>query len=187
MTFRTSAGEAAPFFRHPHACRVGAERLHLQPSSVLRDPETLRLESPADARVGLLAERTLALLPYVLDGTTTQRLPHALQSHRYFRPAHRPHCRFLHQKRSPEYYLWLPQQNSARQSILHPNRATLCLLTRPAIRRDFIQKTTLTSKLTDTSTMGYEDSVYLAKLAEQAERYEGKCRSPSRGKFCSRR
>lgn len=23
--------------------------------------------------------------------------------------------------------------------------------------------------------MGYEDSVYLAKLAEQAERYEGKC------------
>jgi len=25
-----------------------------------------------------------------------------------------------------------------------------------------------------TSKMGYEDSVYLAKLAEQAERYEGK-------------
>lgn len=25
--------------------------------------------------------------------------------------------------------------------------------------------------------MGYEDSVYLAKLAEQAERYEGKCDS----------
>ena len=25
-----------------------------------------------------------------------------------------------------------------------------------------------------TFTMGYEDSVYLAKLAEQAERYEGK-------------
>ena len=25
--------------------------------------------------------------------------------------------------------------------------------------------------------MGYEDSVYLAKLAEQAERYEGKCAS----------
>ena len=23
--------------------------------------------------------------------------------------------------------------------------------------------------------MGYEDSVYLAKLAEQAERYEGEC------------
>jgi len=26
--------------------------------------------------------------------------------------------------------------------------------------------------------MGYEDSVYLAKLAEQAERYEGKKRFP---------
>ena len=33
----------------------------------------------------------------------------------------------------------------------------------------------LTSNCTgeSTATMGYEDSVYLAKLAEQAERYEG--------------
>lgn len=29
------------------------------------------------------------------------------------------------------------------------------------------------------SIMGYEDSVYLAKLAEQAERYEGACDPPS--------
>jgi hypothetical protein len=29
--------------------------------------------------------------------------------------------------------------------------------------------------------MGYEDSVYLAKLAEQAERYEG--RNPSRPQY----
>lgn len=34
----------------------------------------------------------------------------------------------------------------------------------------------LTHRLSDLHfTMGYEDSVYLAKLAEQAERYEGKC------------
>jgi hypothetical protein len=27
--------------------------------------------------------------------------------------------------------------------------------------------------------MGHEDAVYLAKLAEQAERYEGKCPPPA--------
>lgn len=32
---------------------------------------------------------------------------------------------------------------------------------------------TIMSRLLEIANMGYEDSVYLAKLAEQAERYEG--------------
>ena len=32
--------------------------------------------------------------------------------------------------------------------------------------------------MTDQVKMGEEDSVYLAKLAEQAERYEGMCAPP---------